>query len=309
MIKLVFEEVSIKDPYAVLGVSKDAAQEDIKKAYRKLAKKFHPDLNPGNQEAEKKFKEVSHAFDLIGTPENRGKFDRGETEEPHTGRPGGYYYQSQDPGGRYTHSFGEDFADEDFFEQLFGRSRAGRTGYRASMDMPGADETYQMEVDFIEAALGAEKEVTFPNGKKLKINIPGGIENGQKLRLKGQGGPGQRAGPPGDAYVEIKVASHGQFQRQGKDIETEVPVSFLDAVTGGEIEVPTLEGRVLLKIPAGSSSGNKFRIKGKGAGTGERRGDLLAKLKVIVPKNPDPGLLQAVEKLKQQYSFDPRRPA
>lgn len=299
------------DPYAVLQVTKSASQEEIKKSYRKLAKKFHPDLNPGNKEAEKKFKEISHAFDLIGTAEARAKFDRGETAEEFAGAAGGgrsrgerpFYYHTQQDGGRYSYSFGEDMDADDLFSQLFGGAR-GR-GPRG-MNIPGEDETYQMEIDFREAALGAEKTITLPSGKKLQVKIPAGIESGKKLRFKGQGGPGIGQAPPGDALVEIHVRPLEGFKRKGKDIETEVPVTFLDALTGGEVEVPTLEGTIMLKVPPGVSTGSKLRVKGKGAGSGDGRGNLIVVLKVVMPKHVDPHLMDVIKGLKNEHNYNPR---
>lgn len=304
------------DPYAALGVSKTATQEEIKKAYRSLAKKHHPDLNPGNKEAEKKFKEASHAFDLIGTPDAKAKFDRGETqeqeqhryEEAFKQRRGPFYYNTQDgaDGGRYTYSFQDDMGDEDLFEALFGsRGKRGQRGQTRG-GFPGEDQLFQIEVEFEEAALGAERIITLPNGKKLQVKIPAGIEEGKKLRFSGQGAAGMGDAPAGDLYLEIKIKSKDGFKRSGKDIETEVSVSVFEAVLGGEIPVRTLDGTVMLKIPAGSSSGTKMRVKGKGAGTGELRGNLLVALKVVVPKNPSPELVEAMKPLAEKFAYDPR---
>lgn len=301
----------MKDPYQSLGLNKQASQEDIKKSFRKLAKKYHPDLNPGNKEAEIKFKEVSHAFDLIGTPEARAKFDRGETDEQQQkqyeefmnrkkGKPS--YYDTQHDGGRYSYSFGEDIGGADFFENLFGG--AGRR--KGSMDFPGEDITYKMEVDFKEAALGGEKVITLPDGKKLQVKIPAGIDSGKKLRFKNMGQPGFGKGPAGDAFIEINVRPLPGFTRSGDDIETELPVSFLDAITGAEVEVPTLDGSVMMKIPPGVSTGSKLRIKGKGAGAEGKRGNQIVVLKIVMPKQVDPALKIAVENLKHQFNYDPR---
>ncbi|MCM2349037.1 MAG: J domain-containing protein [Bacteriovoracaceae bacterium] len=296
------------DPYQVLGLSKNADQEDIKKSYRKLAKKYHPDLNPGNKEAEKKFKDVSHAFDMIGTSEARAKYDRGETDEQQQQqykdfmkrgqRPS--YYDTQHEGGRYSYSFGEDFGGEDFFENLFGRSRGHH------MDFPGEDIHYKMEIDFIQAALGSEKVITLRDGKNLKVKIPAGIESGKKLRFKGLGSPGAGRGVPGDAYIEIVVRPLEGFIRRGQDIETELPISFIEAITGGEVEAPTIDGTVLLTIPPGVSSGTKLRIKGKGAGEGEKRGNQIVVLKIVMPRVIDPSLRAAAENLKGQFNYNPR---
>ena len=300
----------MKDPYEILGLKKDADQEEIKKSYRKLAKKYHPDLNPGNKEAEKKFKEVSHAFDLIGTTEARSKFDRGETNEQQQKqyeefmkrRKDQSFYESQHDGGRYSYSFGEDLGGEDFFENLFG----GRTRRGRGMDFPGDDVAYKMDVEFREAALGGEKVITLPEGKSLQVKIPPGIESGKKLRFKGLGRPGMGNGAPGDAYIEINVKPLEGFGREGLDIVSEVPVSFLEAITGGEIEVDTMEGKVMMKVPPGVSTGTKLRIKGKGAGPESSRGNHIVILKIVMPKNIDPALMEAARNLKQQFNYNPR---
>ncbi len=297
------------DPYQALGLTKTASQEDIKKSFRKLAKKYHPDLNPGNKEAEKKFKEVSHAFDVIGTPEAKAKFDSGETDEQQQKKYEEFmkkkkpsYYDTQHDGGRYSYSFGDDLGGEDFFGNLFGGGgrRAG------SVDFPGDDITYKMDVDFKEAALGGEKIITLPDGKKLQVKIPAGIDSGKKLRFKNMGQPGRGKGQAGDAFIEINVKPLKGFSRTGDDIESELPVSFLDAITGAEVEVPTLDGSIMMKIPAGVSTGSKLRIKGKGAGAEGKRGNQIVVLKIVMPKNVDPALQAAAENLKQQFNYDPR---
>lgn len=299
----------MKNPYEVLGLKSDSSQEEIKKSYRKLAKKYHPDLNPGNREAEKKFKEVSHAFDLIGTPEARAKFDRGETDEQQQHQYEEFmrqqkkrqsYYDSQQGQGRYSYSFGDDIGGSDFFENLFGRGRTHHAHF------PGEDITYQMSVSFREAALGAEKVITLPDGKSLQVKIPAGITSGKKLRFKGLGGAGIGNGPRGDAYIEISVEPLEGFERQGLDIITHVPVSFLEALTGGEIEVTTLDGPVMMKVPPGVSTGSKLRIKGKGAGSGDERGNHIVVLKVVMPKHVDPELMNAARDLKEKFNYNPR---
>lgn len=299
----------MRNPYEVLGLNSNASMNDIKKHYRKLAKKYHPDLNPGNKEAEKKFKEVSHAFDLIGTDETRAKYDRGETEEQQQKQYEDFmnrnrqksYYDTQNEGGRYSYSFGEDFGGSDFFENLFGSGR--RSG---SMDFPGKDVTYKMDVSLKEAALGSEKVITMPSGKRLQVKIPAGIESGKKLRFKGLGEAGHGKGARGDAYVEINIQDDPLFTLKGKDIESEVPVSFIDAILGKEILVPTIDGSVMLKIPSGVSTGSKLRIKGKGAGKEGERGNQIVVIKIVMPKEVPEGLRAATEELQNKYNYDPR---
>ncbi len=298
------------DPYSALEVPKTAGLEEIKKSYRKLAKKYHPDLNPGNKEAEKKFKEISHAFDQIGTAEEKTKFDRGETDEHQRHQYEQYQRANagrQNAGSRrYASSFGEGQDAEDLFESLFGG--AGRRGgfSNEGMDFSGQDELYQMDVDFIEAALGGEKVITLPNGKKLQVKIPAGIESGKKLKFKGFGGAGVGKGPAGDAFVQINIKAHPNFTRVENDIHSEVPISFFEAISGSEIEVPTIDGTVMLKVPAGVSSGSKLRIKNKGAGPKDGRGNHIVTLKILMPKHVDPEMLDAINTLSKKYAYNPR---
>ena len=163
-----------------------------------------------------------------------------------------------------------------------------------------------MEVEFKEAALGGEKTITLPNGKNLQVKIPAGTLSGKKLRFKGLGEAGYGNAPAGNAYIEIGVKDLERFRRVGQDIEVEVPISFIEAITGGEIKVPTLEGEVLLNIPSGVSTGSKLRVKGKGAGEGASRGNLIVVLKVVIPKHVPPELKSAMEKIKHQFNYNPR---
>lgn len=322
----------MKDAYETLGVSRTASQDEIKNAYRSLAKKYHPDLNPGNKEREARFKEISAAYEKIGDADSRAKYDRGETEEfMHAGGPGAggagaygfrggerpFYYHTQDggEGGRYSFNFGQGMGDSDFFEELLRQAGAGAgpggrgRGARAT-DFPGEDELYQMELSFRDAVLGTERDLTLPNGKKLHVVIPPGVDNGSRLRFRGQGGAGVGKGPAGDAYVEILVKPQPGFTRKGQDLETEVPISFVEAIEGGEIEVPTIDGKVSLKIPAGVSTGSRLRVRGKGvpAPKGER-GDQYVVLKIVMPKKIDPELQAAVRAWQGRYSYNPRESA
>ena len=293
------------NPYDVLGVSTNSTQDEIKKAYRKLAKKYHPDVNQGNKEAEKKFKEISHSFDLIGTPENRAKFDRGETTEQQQAqyeefkRSGRQRKQSQDSG--FHFSFDDMEMDEDIFQQFFG-SRSSKRG----MNFKGQDTLYSMAINFKEAVLGAEKDLTLPNGKNIKVKIPAGIESHKKLRFKGMGEPGIGKGAPGDAFIEVLVEPHSKFERYGMDLSFELPITFYEALLGAEIPVETLDGTVLLKIPAGVSSGSKLKLKGKGVGSGHERGNMFVKLKVVMPKHPSEGVIDLARKASLNFSYNPR---
>ena len=301
----------MKDPYQVLGVTQAATQDEIKSAYRNIAKKFHPDLNPGNKKAEVKFKDAAVAYERIGTPEARTKFDRGETQEQQQEQArssadrGPFYHETQADGGRYAYSFGGNAGGDDFFENLFRASSGARGGARAS-DLAGEDHLYQMSVDFRDAVLGAEREIALPGGKRLQVGIPPGIETGTKLRFKGQGGPGVGKGSAGDAYVEVTVRPLPGFRRVGSDIETEVSISFIEALLGSEIKVPTLDGSVLLKVPPGVSSGSRLRIRGKGVALSHAGGDQLVALKVVMPKKVDPDLAKAVQEWGGKYAYNPR---
>ena len=306
------QQEPMTDPYKILGLSKTATLDDIKKAYRKLAKKYHPDLNPGSKEAEKKFKELSHAFDLIGTQESRDKFDRGETDEQRQ-----HQYEARQKAGsnRYSSSFGNGYSSgqdpEDLFESLFGRARGrgGRGFSDARMDDSGEDELYRLDVEFAEAAIGGEKVVTLPNGKKLQVKIPAGIENGKKLKFKNMGGAGANGAANGDLYLEINILSRDGFTRVDQDIMTDVSISLFEAALGAEIEVPTIDGTVMLKVPAGVSSGSRLRIKNKGAGPSDSRGNQIVTLKVVMPKNTSSEFKEALGKLKTEYAYNPRKEA
>ena len=301
------------DPYKTLHVEKNAKLEEIKKSYRKLAKQYHPDLNPGNKEAEKKFKEISHAYDLIGTADAKGKFDRGETDDQQ--RQQYEQYQNaqqsrqqsrQQNGSRYASSFGEGVDTEGLFESLFGSGRRSGRQSHGGMNFQGEDELYQMEVELNEAALGGEKVITLPNGKKIQVKIPAGIENGKKLKFKGLGKAGVGTGAAGDIYIQINVKPMAGYTRVENDIHTEVSISFFEAINGASVEVPTLEGPVMLQIPPGVSSGAKLRIKNKGAGAGENRGNQIVTLKIVMPKDINPEMKVAISKLQEQFSYNPR---
>lgn len=280
----------MESPYDILGVDKNASTEAIRNAYRNLAKRFHPDLNPGNPEAEKKFKEINEANDLIGTPEARARYDAGETQAFNRGPWGGpgpegarYYSSTQSgPGGeRYRSPF--EGLDEDVFESIF--SSLGSMG-RA----PPRPLQYQMQIGFADSILGAEREIYLPGDKHLRVKIPAGIEPGKKLRFSGLGPKGE------DVLVEILVSPSSTFRRVGSHVEVEAPISIADAILGGEIEVPTLDGRISMRIPPGVSSGQRLRAAGKGvpAHGSEPAGDLRAVVKIVAPKEVDAEFKAAV---------------
>jgi len=294
-----------KDPYQILGVSRTATQDEIRNAYRGLAKKFHPDLNPGKKEAEARFKDIGIAYEKIGSVDSRAKFERGESEAAEaeasfrSGRDR-YYQQTQSgkSGGRYTQSFGEGF-DEDLFANLF-RGSAGPT--------KGSDQAYRMEIDLKDSILGAEREVTLGNGKKLAVKIPAGVSEGSRLRFAGQGNPGREGAPSGDAYVEITVRNDPRFRREGNDLVTDLPISIAEAVLGAAVRVPTVEGAVEMKIPVGANSGQRLRIAGKGVRGRDsaQRGDLYVLLQIRLPETIDPTFRAAVETWSREHPYDPR---
>jgi DnaJ-class molecular chaperone len=287
------------DPYNVLGVKKDASQDEIQKAYRRLAKKLHPDLNPGNKQAEEQFKDVSVAYDLLGDTDKRARFDRGEIDASGAERPRQRYYRDFSEDNPYTSGAGfEDFAgDEDILSQIFGR------GGRSNLRMRGSDAHYRLSLDLLDAINGGKRHITLPDGSALDVNIPPGTRDGQVLRLRGKGQPGIGGGPPGDALVEIDVRPHRIFTRKGDDIHVELPISLSEAVLGGKIRVPTPSGPVTMTVPKWANTGTVLRLKGKGAPRADGgRGDEFVTLRVMLPEKPDPELEKFVEQWRGAYS-------
>jgi len=296
------------DPYVILGVSRDADEDEIGKAYRALAKKFHPDLNPGNPDAEENFKKISAAYGVLGNTEKRARFDRGEIDMSGQERHHGFYrnYANAGPGADHPYHSAAGFEDlSDIFSDLF-KARGGSGNF--NIRMPGSDLRYTLSVDFLEAVNGATKRVTMADGQTLDISIPAGVRDGQVLRLKGKGGAGSNGGPPGDAYVEIHTGSHPLFRRDGVNIRIEMPVTLSEAVLGARIQVPTPSGSVTMTVPAGSNTGTTLRLKGKGvAGRGGRpAGDELVELKVVLPEAPDDELREFLESWGRRHPYDPR---
>ena len=305
----------MKNPYEVLGVEPSASAKDIRTAYRKLAKKLHPDLNPGNKQAEEQFKEVTAAYDLLSDAEKRARFDRGEIDASGNERPRQQYYRDFAERGGSAHPYASDagFADlgeaDDILAQMFGRRGGRRAAGEAggTFRMGGPDAHYRLELELLDAINGSTRSVTLPDGTSLDVRIPAGTRDGQVLRLRGKGEPGIGGGPPGDAMVEVTVRPHPLFRLQGDDIHIELPVSLAEAALGGRIAVPTPTGSVTMTVPKGSNSGTVLRLRGKGAAKrGGGHGDEYVKLQVKLPDKPDADLARFLESWPGR-TYDPRQ--
>ena len=303
-----------RDPYEVLGVQRTASQDDIQKAYRRLAKKAHPDLHPGDKGAEERFKEINVANDILSDPERRRRFDAGEIDAAGGERPPERRFYRDFAGGpegdRYDSAGGfggmEDFGD--VFETLFGaRGRRAGGGGGHGVRMRGRDVSYTLQVSFLEAANGARREVAMPDGRALEIRIPAGVRDRQMLRLKGQGEPGFNGGEAGDAYVEVHVRPHAVFAAKDQDVHMTLPVTLPEAVLGAKVEVPTVSGPVTMNVPKGANTGTVLRLRGKGLpGPGGARGDQYVRLEIVLPKGAEPELEAFLARWTPANSHDPR---
>ena len=304
------------DPYKELGVSKGASADEIKKAFRKLAKELHPDKNPGDKAAEERFKRITAAFDLLGDAEKRAKYDRGEIDadgrEQFRGFGGGHPGGGGRQGGfgGFGGSGGRGGFEDIDLEELFGAFGGGgraKSGFGGGFGGgKGQDVRATLDISLEDAIAGATRRIQFSDGRMLDVAIPKGASEGQVIRLKGQGAPG-RGGQAGDALIELKIAPHPVFKRDGADLTMDLPVSVPDAVLGGKIQVPTPEGAVMMTIPKGSNSGKILRLKGRGAYAGGKRGDLLAKLAVTLPETPDDELIRFATEWRDKRPYKPGR--
>ncbi|TNF63597.1 MAG: molecular chaperone DnaJ [Deltaproteobacteria bacterium] len=317
-----------RDFYKILGVSRDASPAEIKKAYRRLAKELHPDLNPDDEEAEERFKEVSSAYSVLSDEEKRKLYDQfGEMGLREGFDPEAYQAATQGVGG-FGGFGGFDLGDifgaaargqagrggggqfEFNLEDLLGGAGAGRGAY-VRAPQRGADLKSEIAVDFRDAVLGCTKELSVRSAegeRTLKVRIPAGVRNGGKIRLRGQGGLGVQGGPAGDLLLEVKVQKHPYFSIRGKQLHVKLPVTPLEAYAGAKVNVPTPEGGVQLSIPAGSQNGSKLRLRGKGIQRrGKPRGDLIAHLEIVLPEAGSKEVEEALETVQKAFEKDPRK--
>ncbi len=301
-----------QDPYEVLGVKKTATEAELRTAYRKLAKQHHPDLNPGKPEAAERFAGISGAYDLLSDKDKRARFDRGEIDaEGNERAPQRPFYRDFAEGaqgggrGRYTSAGGGMSPDdlEDILAQAFGGARPGGARGGGGFNLRGADVRYTLTIDFLDSANGVTRRITMPDGRTLDVRIPAGVHDGHVLRLKGQGERGVGNGPPGDALVEVSIAPHPYFVREGDDIVIALPVTIQEAVLGASLEVPTISGKVRLAIPPHSGSGTRLRLRGRGIGG---RGHQYVDLRVMVPPADEPALAEFLRGWTPAHPFNPR---
>lgn len=301
--------VGFRDYYEVLGVPRDASTDDIRKAYRKLARENHPDLNKDDPEAEERFKQVSEAYEVLRDPDKRERYDRlganWRAGDDVSGAAGFDFGDYADFGGGTRVEFGGgEFSD--FFESLFGARRRGQAG-AAGFAMRGSDHEAVLELDLEQAARGGRQRLEFGDGRSLEVDVPPGVVDGQRIRLAGQGGEGMGGGPAGDLFLRVALRPHAHFDLDGRDLHTDVAVAPWEAALGADVEVQTLNGRRKVKVPAGSSCGRKLRLRGQGMPNPRgQSGDLYAHVQIKVPRRISDAERELWEQLAEKSSFDPR---
>ena len=309
-----------KDYYKILGVSKDADEKEIKRAFRRLARKYHPDVNPGDPQAEERFKEINEAYEVLSDPEKRRKYDQLGAEwyrwQQAGGRPGDFDWSqwvSTAPGGQRVYVrygtpedlqdlFGEGSPFSDFFSQIFGGMGAAPGGFEYRVrPQRGQDYEQEVEISLREAYQGTTR-ILQKDGRRLEVKIPPGARTGTRVRIVGEGGPGAAGGEAGDLYLRVRVRPDPQFERRGDDLYVTVPVDLYTAILGGKVRVPTLNGAVMLTIPPGTQNGRVFRLRGKGMPRlrqPEQHGDLYAKVDVRLPTHLTPRQRELFEELRR----------
>lgn len=296
----------MSDPYEILGVARDATPDDIRQAYRRLARKLHPDLNPGDKSSEERFKDVNSAYQLLSDADQRRRFDAGEIDAAGNERPQQNYYRDY-AGSAQAEPYASDAAYADFDDGEDAFAELLRQAARARAHRRGHDLRYSLPISLADAIEGGTRRLTLPGGGTLDVAIPAGVVDGQVLRLRGKGAPGAGEGGPGDAMIEITVLPDPRFEYDGDDITLELPVSLHEAVLGGRIRVPTPTGAVEMRVPPGSNTGTTLRLKGKGAPRrGGGRGDQFVRLKIVLPREVDPELAKFVADWQAGKAFDPR---
>ncbi len=301
----------MRDPYETLGISRSATEREIKDAYKKLARKFHPDLHPDDKQAEAKFKELSAANDLLKDKEKRRRFDAGEIDASGVEVRQERFYRDFADGPAYASHAAEDgFASNEDLQDFLARAFAGeRQRSQGEFRARGQDVSYVLPVSFVDAANGAVRTIRLPEGKTLQVTIPEGAGDRQMLRLKGQGLPGYGGGPAGDAYVELHVEPHPFFNRKDGNIHLEVPVTLKEAVLGARIEVPTIGRPVTVSVPKGSNTGTTLRLRNKGIRDNKtgQRGHQLVTLKVVLPAAEEPELVAFLDAWQPKNPQNPRK--
>ena len=301
----------MNDPYETLGVTGSATDKEIKDAFKKLARKFHPDLHPGDKNAEAKFKSISAANDLLKDKDKRRRFDAGEIDASGAEQPQERFYRDFADGPAYTsHAAQDGFESNEDLEEFLAKAFAGRSQRsEGTFRARGQDVSYVLPVAFLDAANGATRTITLPEGKTLQVTVPEGAEDRQMLRLKEQGMPGYGGGPPGDAYVELHVQPHPFFRRKDDTIHVEIPVTVKEAMLGGRIEVPTIGQPVTVTVPKRSNTGTTLRLRERGIRnrkTGQH-GHQLITLKVVLPAAEEPELVEFLQEWQPKNQQDPRK--